>query len=156
MIPIVSISNPIGSGFVASLARPGGNLTGLLQYEASITGKWLTRHRSWPRSVAGFAGTQWRWSFKFLQERSETFRDRLFDAVLGLEALPDCQQPRPPGQDVIAFLARGQRPFRYEGRPIYANNGLAPTGSSSSRCALACPRPPSTTCPLLLTTPIKI
>ena len=42
-IPIVfvSVSDPIGSGFVASLARPGGNITGVLQYEASITGKWL-------------------------------------------------------------------------------------------------------------------
>jgi len=42
-IPIVllGVSDPIGSGFIASLARPGGNLTGLLQYEESITGKWL-------------------------------------------------------------------------------------------------------------------
>jgi putative ABC transport system substrate-binding protein len=42
-IPIVfvGVSDPIGSGFVASLARPGGNLTGLLLYEESITGKWL-------------------------------------------------------------------------------------------------------------------
>jgi putative tryptophan/tyrosine transport system substrate-binding protein len=42
-IPIVflQVSDPIGSGFVASLARPGGNLTGLLNIEASITGKWL-------------------------------------------------------------------------------------------------------------------
>src|SRR5262249_20579739 len=34
-IPIVfvSVSDPIGSGFVAGLARPGGNITGLLQYE---------------------------------------------------------------------------------------------------------------------------
>jgi putative ABC transport system substrate-binding protein len=42
-IPIVfvNVSDPIGSGFIASLARPGGNLTGLLLYEASITGKWL-------------------------------------------------------------------------------------------------------------------
>ena len=37
----VDVSDPIGSGFIASLARPGGNLTGLLLYEASITGKWL-------------------------------------------------------------------------------------------------------------------
>jgi putative tryptophan/tyrosine transport system substrate-binding protein len=41
-IVFVAVSDPIGSGFVASLARPGGNLTGLLQYEASITGKWLS------------------------------------------------------------------------------------------------------------------
>ena len=42
-IPIVfvSVSDPIGPGFVASLARPGGNITGMLQYEAGITGKWL-------------------------------------------------------------------------------------------------------------------
>ena len=43
-IPIVfvSVSDPIGSGFVASLARPGGNLTGLLYYETSIVSKWLS------------------------------------------------------------------------------------------------------------------
>ena len=42
-IPIVfvEVSDPINSGFVASLARPGGNLTGLLLYEEGITGKWL-------------------------------------------------------------------------------------------------------------------
>ena len=42
-IPIVfvSVSDPIGSGFIASLARPGGNLTGLMLYEEGITGKWL-------------------------------------------------------------------------------------------------------------------
>jgi ABC transporter substrate binding protein len=33
--------DPVGSGFVASLARPGGNLTGVLHYEAGISGKWL-------------------------------------------------------------------------------------------------------------------
>jgi putative tryptophan/tyrosine transport system substrate-binding protein len=40
-IVFVSVSDPIGSGFVASLARPGGNVTGMLQFEAGITGKWL-------------------------------------------------------------------------------------------------------------------
>src|SRR5262245_48791260 len=40
-IVFVNVSDPIGSGFVAGLARPGGNLTGVMQYEASITGKWL-------------------------------------------------------------------------------------------------------------------
>jgi ABC-type uncharacterized transport system substrate-binding protein len=43
-IPIVfvTVSDPIGSGFITSLARPGGNLTGLLMYEGSITSKWLS------------------------------------------------------------------------------------------------------------------
>jgi putative ABC transport system substrate-binding protein len=42
-IPIVfvTVSDPIGSGFISSLAHPGGNLTGMLFFEASIFGKWL-------------------------------------------------------------------------------------------------------------------
>src|SRR4051794_14105349 len=42
-IPIVfaGVADPIVSGFVASLSRPGGNLTGLLQFEEGIAGKWL-------------------------------------------------------------------------------------------------------------------
>jgi putative ABC transport system substrate-binding protein len=41
-IPIVfaQVSDPVGSALVASLARPGGNLTGFLLYEQGITGKW--------------------------------------------------------------------------------------------------------------------
>src|SRR5262249_30948918 len=43
MIPIVfvNVSDPIGMGFIATLPRPGGNLTGVLHYEATIVGKWL-------------------------------------------------------------------------------------------------------------------
>ena len=42
-IPIVfvPVSDPVGSGFVASLPRPGGNITGFISYEASLAGKWL-------------------------------------------------------------------------------------------------------------------
>jgi putative tryptophan/tyrosine transport system substrate-binding protein len=42
-IPIVfvGVSDPIGSGFVASFARPGGNITGFTLYEPSMAGKWL-------------------------------------------------------------------------------------------------------------------
>jgi putative tryptophan/tyrosine transport system substrate-binding protein len=42
-IPIIfaNVVDPIGSGFVASLARPGGNVTGFTLVESSIVGKWL-------------------------------------------------------------------------------------------------------------------
>jgi putative tryptophan/tyrosine transport system substrate-binding protein len=42
-IPIVfaAVADPIGSGFIASLPRPGGNITGVMQYEPSVTGKWM-------------------------------------------------------------------------------------------------------------------
>jgi putative tryptophan/tyrosine transport system substrate-binding protein len=41
--PIVfaAITDPVGSGFVASLPRPGGNMTGVMNYEYSVIGKWL-------------------------------------------------------------------------------------------------------------------
>jgi len=42
-IPIVFaiVADPVGAGYVESLARPGGNATGFTPYEYSIAGKWL-------------------------------------------------------------------------------------------------------------------
>ena len=42
-IPVVFVfvGDPVGSGFVASLAKPGGNLTGFALFEPAIGGKWL-------------------------------------------------------------------------------------------------------------------
>jgi putative tryptophan/tyrosine transport system substrate-binding protein len=39
----VSVSDPIGSGFVADLAKPGGNVTGFANFQASMGGKWLEK-----------------------------------------------------------------------------------------------------------------
>jgi putative ABC transport system substrate-binding protein len=42
-VPIVftAVADPVGAGFVDSLARPGGNATGFMQFEYSLSGKWL-------------------------------------------------------------------------------------------------------------------
>ena len=42
-IPIVMAQgiNPVGNGYVDSLARPGGNTTGFIQFEYSLAGKWM-------------------------------------------------------------------------------------------------------------------
>ncbi len=42
-VPIVFaiVPDPVGSGFVASLARPGGNATGFMQFEYNLSGKWV-------------------------------------------------------------------------------------------------------------------
>jgi len=40
-IVFVSVIDPVGAGFVASLARPGGNATGFTVYEYGMSGKWL-------------------------------------------------------------------------------------------------------------------
>jgi putative tryptophan/tyrosine transport system substrate-binding protein len=37
----VAIADPVGGGFADSLARPGGNATGFMAFEFSISGKWL-------------------------------------------------------------------------------------------------------------------
>ena len=43
IIPMVfiNVGDPIGSGFVASMAQPGGNLTGFAVLETAIAGKWV-------------------------------------------------------------------------------------------------------------------
>ena len=67
-VPIVfaQVTDPVGAGFVDSLARPGGNATGFLLFEYSISGKWLellkeiAPHVSWVgviRDPAQTAGT---------------------------------------------------------------------------------------------------
>ena len=40
-IVFVQVIDPVGAGFVASLARPGGNATGFTQFEYGMSGKWL-------------------------------------------------------------------------------------------------------------------
>jgi putative ABC transport system substrate-binding protein len=42
-IPIIfaNVADPVGSGFVATWARPGGNVTGFINFEPTMAGKWL-------------------------------------------------------------------------------------------------------------------
>jgi putative ABC transport system substrate-binding protein len=40
-IVLVNVTDPVGQGFVESLAHPGGNITGFTDYDASMAGKWL-------------------------------------------------------------------------------------------------------------------
>src|SRR5262249_19827648 len=52
-IPIVFAiaPDPVGAGFVDSLAQPGGNVTGFMQFEYSLSGKWLELLREIAPSV---------------------------------------------------------------------------------------------------------
>src|SRR5207237_7274792 len=42
-VPIVfaNVADPVGAGFVDTMARPGGNATGFVQFEYGLSGKWL-------------------------------------------------------------------------------------------------------------------
>jgi putative tryptophan/tyrosine transport system substrate-binding protein len=52
-VPIlfVAVSDPIGTGFVESFSRPGGNITGFTNFEATMGGKWLELIRDIAPSV---------------------------------------------------------------------------------------------------------
>jgi len=56
-IPIVftGVSDPVGGGLVASLARPGGNVTGFTAFEYSMSGKWLELLKDVAPTVKGVA-----------------------------------------------------------------------------------------------------
>jgi putative tryptophan/tyrosine transport system substrate-binding protein len=56
-IPIVFVvvSDPVGSGFLASFARPGGNVTGFTNIEPTMAGKWLELLKEIAPSVARVA-----------------------------------------------------------------------------------------------------
>jgi putative ABC transport system substrate-binding protein len=53
-IPVVfvAVTDPLGSGLVASMARPGGNVTGFANYESAIGGKWLEMLKEIAPSIA--------------------------------------------------------------------------------------------------------
>jgi putative ABC transport system substrate-binding protein len=76
-IPIVMLSsgNPIGTGVIASLARPGGNVTGLTSYTAELLGKRLELLKEVLPKVSRFA---------FLQDASSDSASRAaFNEVQG-------------------------------------------------------------------------
>lgn len=88
-IPIVftRVSDPVGSGFVSSLARPSGNLTGLLQYEPGITGKWLAMLKEIAPHIANVAfmsGERDAYSYNYFLQSAKTAA-----SPLGVEVVPN-------------------------------------------------------------------
>jgi putative ABC transport system substrate-binding protein len=80
-IPIVfvGVSDPIGGGLIASLARPGSNLTGLQNYEATVTGKWLAMLKEIAPSIqsAALIGNPYTNDFDYFLEAAETLAPSL-------------------------------------------------------------------------------
>src|SRR5262249_42491844 len=54
-IVFVIVIDPVGAGFVANLARPGGNATGFLMFEYGLSAKWLDLLREIAPGVARVA-----------------------------------------------------------------------------------------------------
>jgi putative ABC transport system substrate-binding protein len=116
-IVFVNVIDPVGSGFVDSLARPGGNTTGFLLFEYSLSGKWLELLKQIAPNVT----------------RAAVFRDTgnpsgnaQFGAIqalapsLGIEVSPINMRDASEIERAVAAFARS------------ANGGLIVTGSASA------------------------
>ena len=101
-IPIVFawVSDPLGSGFVASLANPGGNITGFINIEGSLSGKWLElMHEVAPQvSRVGFMFNPETAPFRYYLD---TFRSAA--SALAIEAI---EAPVHSIEDVEAFMTK--------------------------------------------------
>jgi len=105
-VPIVfaNIIDPVGAGFVASLARPGGNTTGFSSFEYSLSGKWLQLLKELAPNVTRVA---------VLRDPAETAGIGQFAAIqatapptLGLELSPiDVREPAEVERALTAFAA---------------------------------------------------
>jgi putative ABC transport system substrate-binding protein len=106
-IPIVFVivADPVGSGFVQSLARPGGNATGFTVMEPTITGKWLELLKEISPRVR-------RAAFLF-NPATAPYADtylrpyKIAAASLGLDAIAAPVHDIPELESVIAAQARG-------------------------------------------------
>jgi len=156
-IPIVFVvvSDPVGSGFVASLPRPGGNITGFVNIESSLGGKWievlkdiLPRAR---RAALIFNPDTASYSAYYLQPFEEAARfqnvepmaapvrsdadiERTIaglagDAMTGLVIMPDAFTASKHNLDlIIALAARHRVPAIYPYRFMVAAGGLISYG----------------------------
>jgi putative ABC transport system substrate-binding protein len=117
-VPIVSTLgvDPVGAGFVDSLARPGGNTTGFMSYEFSIGGKWLELLKEIAPGVTRVA---------VLRDATQGFAMSMFAAMqavapsLGVEVIPVNTRDAGQIQQSVETFARSP------------NGGLIPTGSAA-------------------------
>jgi putative tryptophan/tyrosine transport system substrate-binding protein len=155
-MPIVfaAVADPIGSGFVASLPRPGGNITGVMQYEATVTGKWLAMLKEIAPSLeraAFVANPETATYYDYYLRAAEAVAPSLaIDVVLspiknaadieraieslasapngGLVVMPDIT-PLIHRDLIIALAARHRMPAVYYSRVFVAAGGLMSYGN---------------------------
>jgi putative ABC transport system substrate-binding protein len=118
-VPIVFtlVADPVGGGYVKSLASPGGNVTGFTNFEYSMGGKWLELLKEIAPHVTRTA---------VLRESAFAAGPGQFGAIgaaaasLGMEVLPiDVRDPGQIEHDITAFAQK-------------SNGGLIVTGSPAA------------------------
>jgi putative ABC transport system substrate-binding protein len=118
-VPIVFTlgNDPVGSGFVDSLARPGGNATGFMSMEFSMAGKWLELVKQIAPGVTRVA---------VLRDTSQAFAISLFATIqavappLGVEVIPINMRNAAEIEQSVGTFARSP------------NGGLIPVSSAAA------------------------
>ena len=118
-VPIVFTlgTDPVGAGFVDSLARPGGNVTGFMSYEFSMAGKWLELLKQIAPGVTRVA---------ILRDASQAFAMSMFATIQavaparGVEAIPVNMRDASEIEQSVESFARSP------------NGGLIPVSSSTA------------------------
>jgi putative ABC transport system substrate-binding protein len=106
-IPIVFVvvSDPVGSGFVNSLPRPGGNITGFINVESSLSGKWIELLKEIAPHVSRAA--------LLFNPETATYADYFlqpFESAARASAIDPTTAPvRTPGDIERAFAELGER-----------------------------------------------
>ena len=116
-IVFVNVVDPVGSGFIESLARPGGNTTGFLLFEYSLSGKWLELLKQIAPNVTRAA------VFRDTNNPAGNAQFGVIQAVapsLGIEVSPINMRDASEIERAAAVFARS------------ANGGLIVTGSPSA------------------------
>jgi putative ABC transport system substrate-binding protein len=118
-VPIVFTlgTDPVGAGFVDTLARPGGNATGFMSYEFSIAGKWLELLKQIAPGTTRVA---------ILRDASQAFAMSMFATMqavapaLGVEAVPVNMRNASELEQSVESFARAP------------NGGLIPVSSATA------------------------
>jgi putative tryptophan/tyrosine transport system substrate-binding protein len=153
--PIIFIQagNPVASGLVANLARPGGNLTGFTNYVPSMAGKWLELLKEVAPRLSRVAalfnpkthtGQYWDVLEAATQSLGVTFRKAAVDDDGGIARAVEAMAGEPAGglivmpdsftmshrETIVALAARYRVPTVYPFRVFAATGGLMSYGMS--------------------------
>ena len=117
-IVFVNIIDPVGAGFVARLARPGGNTTGFTSFEYSLSGKWLELLKEITPNLTRIA----------------ILRDPALAAGIGQFAAIQAMAPPSFGVELIPIDVRdaGEIERDVAAFALESNGGLIVTGSSAT------------------------
>jgi putative ABC transport system substrate-binding protein len=156
-VPIIFIQagNPVGSGLVASLAHPGGNLTGFTNYVPTMGGKWLELLKEIAprveRAAALFnpkthTGQYWGVLEAAAPSLNVTFSKAGVEDSAGIARVMEAMAANPGGgilvmpdsftmshrETIVALAARHRVPVIYPYRVFAANGGLISYGMDRS------------------------